>query len=212
MLDYLKATTAAIKDIMRPSQCSPQVQASGNTACVDMTNIHYPKVYLPEIKTGYLTRHQADVYTGYWLHESLHVKYTDSPYTQHSIDNGVGDWWNALEDCRIELCAQRDNVATNLIPCLQRIREHRLNQYTPEQFEQMKTDKSALPFLTKLYLNVKAGMTLDTQSLFSVMPSDLIARLENLPTDFLKNSEQAYKLALELADIAEKNPMQPEQE
>ena len=139
MIDYLKATQAAIMDILGTAY-NVHVQASGDNACVDLRDPYNLRVYLPEVPNGVLNRYQADTFTGYWLHESLHGKYTDGQCVIDAQIEGVADWFNSLEDCRIELLAHKENIAANLLDCLARVRNHRFQTYSNQDMQTMLTD------------------------------------------------------------------------
>ena len=107
MIDYLVAARAAVADNTGQDIDYIFMDANGTTANIkiDSTNV---AISLPSAPNNMLSRQQADIYTGYWLHESLHALYTDGYMVNQVESHGnmeLFNLWNGLEDCRVELKA-----------------------------------------------------------------------------------------------------------
>jgi class 3 adenylate cyclase len=170
VLDYVHASGAALKQLIDEHKTGyvACVQTKINSSCDTASVTFRPTVskgadelpyrfIIPHNKTpmlvsftlpGFiraddrLSRVQADTWTGYWVHEALHVLYSDLRAIREHEEFARQDLYgafsraaaqrqgfalyrglyNALEDVRIEYLAQRDGCVKNLSVCLSRLR------------------------------------------------------------------------------------------
>lgn len=126
-----------------------------------------------------LSRIQADTWTGYWVHEALHVVYSDldvikqheaeakreffgafsNPAARHQAFVLYEGLYNALEDVRIEYLAQRKCMVKNLSACLSRLRNFSyaksVDERPPGVPENMLDIPENAAYTMKIVLNVQ---------------------------------------------------------
>lgn len=226
---YLQAAKAALTAVLRRKGVKYKrigVHAQGNTAAIafqpcydnpDRFEIDFVMPKLPE--SGMLSRIQADTFTGYWLHESLHVLYTQHDlYTKDGIPSPFfKSLVNALEDCRIEMLAIDDSVAVNLLSCLTRLRRHTFNEIPTERLNELQANPlQSLGWLCKIAINRDYGVDCGAASFLANLPVEVqqiisYARSEALKPAF-KHSHGAYELAERIMQMIQQPPQDADQQ
>jgi hypothetical protein len=138
VLAWRAAATAAFSATLAealgmPKSClQVEVTTHPTTAAVSWVHDTYNNtmavtLYLPKMDlNSYLTRVQADILAGYWLHEAGHVLYTPSDAMKRNAHRGGGftRLLNGLEDVRMEGRILAGSPASNARSTLIAITKH----------------------------------------------------------------------------------------
>ena len=157
--DYVRAAKDAMHSlIVNVNGTCPfiTVRVHGDTAAITWQPDAIT-LFLPVQCTGMLSRVQADIFTGFWLHETLHFLYTSLSVlssAQSHTHQLAFPLWNALEDARIEMVAINKGIARNIKPVLSRLRAFNYDKVKQDIQDQM----GCLPIVAKLAINHMVGI------------------------------------------------------
>jgi hypothetical protein len=125
--DYVSGASDAVRDIAQRNGhhvSRVNVQVQGRTAGI-LVNPYDASIFdltLPgHDLASRLPRHVADKLTGFWLHETLHILYTDFAAWRQACRSDVSHITNGLEDCRIEGKGIANTAAKNIKATVERV-------------------------------------------------------------------------------------------